>query len=418
MQLEPKMKDSLSERLRLLGVQLGSEDLKPTRARFPIQEVMEGRDWDTPLGPAFLTERIYPWNGQHGNRPLRLPGSYGLIEKWAESWDLHEVSPETIAFLDTETTGLAGGTGTFAFLIGIGRFEPDGFHLLQFFLRDLSEEPGMLAAIESFLTPCKVLVTFNGKSFDLPLVHTRYLNNGWEQPWHPEVHLDLLPLARRIWRDRLPSRTLGSLETQILEVEREDQEVPGWLVPQMYHDYLRTGDARPLEGVFYHNQIDILSMVGLMDHMAELLTDPWENDGLHRLEYSTLARLMEDLDDAEGAMVLYEKGLRRNLPQEVRGNAVRRYSFLLKRRGEFTRALELWEQEAHSGEIYAHIEIAKYYEHRAGDFRQALDWTETALASLDDSSYPSLARAQWEGELLHRQARLVRKLGRSDGLKS
>jgi len=145
---------------------------------------------------------------------------------------------EEIRTVDTETTGLAGGSGTYTFMVGIGRFEGDEFRLAQFFLRDPSEEAAQLAAIEKFLAPCQAVVSFNGKSFDLPLLNSRYLINGCPPPLAGAAHIDLLHLSRRLWRARLPSRTLGNLEAKILGLTRAQQDVPGWMIPDLFLDRL------------------------------------------------------------------------------------------------------------------------------------------------------------------------------------
>ncbi len=191
-----------------------------------------------------------------------------MLAEWAREPRLAELAPADFAFLDTETTGLSGGTGTYAFLVGVARFEDEGLHLAQFFMRDPSEEPGLLAALEEFLAPCQALVTFNGKAFDAPLLLTRYLCHGWQPPFQGLAHVDLLHLARRLWRDRLPSRTLTMLEAHILGAGRSEEDIPGWLIPEMYFTYLQTGDPTPLKSVFYHNAMDVISLVALMEHMS------------------------------------------------------------------------------------------------------------------------------------------------------
>jgi hypothetical protein len=154
------------------------------------------------------------------------------------------------------------------------RYEADGFRLIQQFMRDPAEEPAHLACLLTLLEGCESLVTFNGKAFDVPLLQSRYITNGEYFPFHSSIHLDLLPLARKLWKDRLPSRALGYLEEQILGVVRNQEDVPGWLIPSLYFDYLRSGDARPLKSVFYHNAIDVLSMAALLVHISTLLENP------------------------------------------------------------------------------------------------------------------------------------------------
>jgi tetratricopeptide (TPR) repeat protein len=192
-----------------------------------------------------------------------------------------------------------------------------------------------------------------------------------------------LPLARRLWRDRLPSRTLGEVERQILGLGRTQEEVPGYLVPQMYIDYLKTGDARPLAGVFYHNAMDVLSLAGLFTHTAALLDDPHGFGELPGLDLVALARLFEELEHYEDAVALYELGLGRDIPEEHFWKTVMRYALLYKRRGEWEKAVALWEKAAEHGDPFACIELAKYYEHRIGDYEKALSTTIIVMERIE-----------------------------------
>ncbi len=271
---------SLSERLKSLGVKVGAQDLPAPQPRqspphvHVLEQILSGHPLETHQGETFVVDEYYAADYQLGNSGIQLTAPLNRIAEWAGEHRISEFPPQSFAFIDTETTGLSGGTGTYAFLIGAGRFEGDAFHLAQFFIRDPSEEPAHLAALEEFLAPCDALVTFNGKAFDIPLLNTRYIAQGWRPPFKESAHVDLLHLARRLWRDRLPSRTLGNLEVQILGATRTDEDVPGWMIPSLYFDFLRSGEAQPLKSVFYHNAVDVVSMAALFNHMAGLLADP------------------------------------------------------------------------------------------------------------------------------------------------
>jgi hypothetical protein len=284
-------------------------------------------------------------------------------------------------------------------------------------MRDPGQEPALLWALTEFLEPCQALVTFNGKAFDVPLLNARYITNGETPCLASTAHLDLLPLARRLWRDRLPSRTLGYLEEHILGLTRSQEDVPGWVIPSLYFDYLRGGDARPLKSVFYHNAIDVLSLAALLSHVADLLNAPFGIDRqlqevvVHGLDLVAMGKLFEDLRRLETATRLYECGLAGDLPGEAYWEAVRRLSFLHKRRGDLSAAVDLWRQAAGDGQVYAHVELAKYYEHRAREYREAADWTQAAIALVEAPGTPRHARQRWLADLEHRLARLRRKLG-------
>ncbi|MCK4299807.1 MAG: ribonuclease H-like domain-containing protein, partial [Planctomycetes bacterium] len=317
----------------------------------------------------------------------------------------------SLAFLDTETTGLAGGTGTYAFLVGVGRYDGQEFHLAQFFMRDPIEEPALLAALTEFLRPCQALVTFNGKGFDVPLLNARYITNGEQSPLVSLAHLDLLPLARRLWRPRLPSRALGYLEEHILGLIRAQEDVPGWVIPSLYFGYLRSGDARAMKSVFYHNAMDVLSLAALLSHVAGLLDDPLSGAVVHGLDLVAMGKMFENLGRLEKAAQLYERGLSHDLPEDMHWKTVRWLSFVQKRRGNLSAAVTLWREAVRSGQIYAHVELAKFYEHTQRDYGEAAQWTHAALALVNAPDFPRHECRRWLADLEHRLARLHRKLG-------
>ncbi len=406
---------SLSDRLKSLGVKVGVEKSQSKqRAKYPIETVVEGESRITQFGETFVVETLYSLDHTHGSIKLELIGITDLVAAWAGDDRIAKCKPENFAFLDTETTGLAGGSGTYAFQIGVGRFEAEGFRLAQFFMRDPIEEPAMLSALEEFLASCETVVTFNGKSFDIPLLKTRYITNGSPFPLKDAAHLDLLHLARRLWRERLPSRTLGYLEEHILGQTRTEEDTPGWMIPEMYFEYLRSGDARPLKGIFYHNEMDVLSMVTLTNYINHLLADPLDGRVKHPLDLVAIGKLHEDLGNPYQAAQIYERGLEQDLPKEAHTRTLKRLSFLYKRQDELPEALSLWWQAAAEREIYAHEELAKYSEHKARDFEEAKKWAEAALAILKMPDTSRHERIQWEDDLKYRLDRLKRKIKKNN----
>jgi len=406
---------SLSDKLKSLGVKIGARDLPPPRPRkpYPIERVVSGCFQETPHGEVYVVERRYPLEHRHGCATLQITAPLRVIAEWAREPRLADAELDTFAFLDTETTGLAGGTGTYAFLVGVARYDGQEFHLAQFFMRDPIEEPALLAALTEFLQPCQALVTFNGKGFDVPLLNARYIANGEQSPLASLAHLDLLPLARRLWRPRLPSRALGYLEEHILGLIRAQEDVPGWVIPSLYFGYLRSGDARAMKSVFYHNAVDVLSLAALLSHVAGLLDDPLSGAVVHGLDLVAMGRLFENLGRLEAAVQLYECGLSHDLPEEMRWKTVRWLSFVQKRRGNLSSAVALWRQAARNGQIYAHVELAKFYEHKQRDYAEAARWTHAALALVNAPDFPRHECRRWLADLEHRLARLHRKLDRN-----
>ena len=259
--------------------------------------------------------------------------------------------------------------------------------------------------------PSRSVVASLGVIFDAPLLVTRYAMHQMPVPFKEYAHLDLLPLARRLWRDRLPSRALKYLEEHILAFTRTTEEVPGYEIPWLYFDYLRSGDAGPLAGVFYHNAMDVVAMAALLNHMGEMTANPYEGRAQHGLDFIALGKLYEDLDRLEEAARLYEHGLELGLEEADFGVAVKRLSILQKKRGDLEHAFRLWEQAAGQGHIYAHIELAKYHEHQMRDPKASLRWTKSARKLVERADLPAYMRKHWLEEIDHRLARLERKAG-------
>jgi uncharacterized protein YprB with RNaseH-like and TPR domain len=406
---------SLSDKLKSLGVKSAAE-IKPKAAgktRLPLEELLEGRWINTRRGEAFVLEQVYSTEYRHGVVPIHMTTPLDTLATWARDERISGLELSQFAFLDTETSGLSGGTGTYAFMVGVGRFVDEGFHLSIFFMQDPAEEPALLEALADFLAPCASLVTFNGKAFDAPLLRTRYALNSIPCPFDGFSHIDLLPLARRLWRDRLPSRALKYLEEHIMSAPRTSEEVPGYEIPWLYFDFLRTGDAAPLKGVLYHNAMDVVAMAGLLNLTARMLSDPHGTDLEHGLDVIALARLFEDLNRWEDAALLYERGLKTVLPEADFGRAIQRLSALQRRRGDLSTAVRLWEQAAAEGHIFAHVELAKYYEHSRRNPAAALEWTLTAVRHVESADLPPYIRKHWMEELEHRLSRLQAKIGKS-----
>jgi hypothetical protein len=408
----PSIQDKLSA-FNIPGIRRGPEISPPapkTKSGFPIEEILEGRWIETRRGDAFVVEQTFELDYRHGIASLRLAAALDTLAAWAADPRLATLRPADFAYLDTETTGLAGGTGTSAFLVGVGRYINDQFIFKQFFLNDLAEEPALLEALADFIAPCKALVTFNGKAFDAPLLVTRYTLNDIPVPFKNYSHVDLLPLARRLWRDRLPSRALKYLEEHVMAAPRTTADVPGFEIPELYFDFLSNGDARPLKAVFYHNAMDVVALAALFSLCAEMLANPHHTDLEHGQDVIALAKLFEDLNRWDDAAILYERGLQIGLPEADLTQAVKRLSILQRRRGDLETALKLWEQAAAKGHLYAHVELAKYYEHTRKDLTLALRWTLSALDHAKESGLPATLRKQWTDELKHRLKRLEGKV--------
>ena len=291
------MPESLRDRLKALGVktEISSTDPIKVERKFPIGEVLSGDEIHNSFGTIFQHKDYYPLGYLQGNTTLDQPIGLEIIARWARTLNLENLQSDSLLFLDTETTGLNGGTGTYVFLAGIGYQTSQGFTVKQFFLQDPAEEAAFLTSLSEAISDFKGIVTYNGKSFDIPILKTRFILNGLTPPFSPLGHIDLLHLARRLWKYRLAQRNLGILETEILEMARSSDEIPGWMIPEMYIDYIRSGDARPLKGVFYHNAMDIVSLAAVMVRISRMISDGDHSDEFEGSEIMAAGELHQTL---------------------------------------------------------------------------------------------------------------------------
>jgi len=291
--------------------------------------------------------------------------------------------PEQWLFLDTETTGLAGGSGTYAFLVGVAWWESGGLEIEQFFLREYSEERSLLFALRERIGEHPFLVTFNGKSFDWPLLETRYRMSRKLSVPTPRAHLDFLHPARNLWRLRLGSVRLSELERHVLGWDRGVDDVLSGLIPQIYFDYVHGGPPERLIPVFHHNQMDLRGLAALSSRILSLLSNA-EDLGLGGLELFGVSRICEKRGEHTRARNLYEKSIASLLPTETDRAARRSLARLAKREGDFDLACELWKDalgnSRHGYEAFEQLAI--YYEHTVRDPEQARQIVQQALDQL------------------------------------
>jgi len=380
-----------------------------------VEELLSGEVVETPFGKHFETEKLYPPHQRYGSYEIsdliELP--HDLLDSLSDG-AIPSAHPTTWAFLDTETTGLAGGSGTCAFLIGVGSIDGEGFRVRQFFMRDYCEEPSVLHSLAAYLARFDVLITYNGKSFDQPLLETRYtmcralLNTT--HPFASMEHLDLLYGARRLFKLRLESCRLVNLEYRILGLERE-ADVPGELIPYYYFEYLLSRQAFRLIPIFHHNVLDIVSLACLTGLIPAAFRDP-ENmkahpllDSKHRgADLLGLARWLQVSGRLEEALRLMRRAVDMGLPDQHLFRALFDAGNLEKKLGLEHAALATFTDLSLSPNSFrgrAYEELAKHYEHRERNFRMALECVRAAR-SLEDSE-----------PLAARQHRLETKCGKA-----
>ncbi|MEA2025547.1 MAG: ribonuclease H-like domain-containing protein [Chloroflexota bacterium] len=354
-------------------------------------------------------------------RPIVVVESRERIERDLEglAWLPEPVDPSRpLVLFDTETTGLGSGTGTLPFLVGVGTWEGDEFVTRQLLLPEQSDEAGYLDALEALIPPEACLVSYNGRSFDWPLLVTRYRLHGRRPPAYAE-HLDLLPLARAFWKHRLPDARLASVETGICGVRRE-HDLPGALVPARYLDYLRSGHGALLRDVLEHNRQDVVSMALLLRVLALDLA-PVARTGrpsaaVHPGDLGGLGRAYARKRRHPEALACFDAGMERLLEpweaQRYESIAIDR-ARTLTRMGLRDEAEGAWHAVALEGgrhAAWAWLHVAKHREHDAADFAAALQATERARVLAERSRLFGRRDRHVERDLARRVPRLRRRL--------
>ncbi len=366
----------------------------------------------------YLVHETFPLDTMQGAIELGavLEASGDHIAFSSSDDQLKEFDPRKALFIDTETTGLSGGTGTVAFLIGVGYFTNDGFRLDQCFLRDFDDEEPLLEYLAEIFRGKESVVSYNGKSFDLPLLRTRFIQNRIPFRLDSALHFDLLHAARRFWKRRLGACNLANVEREILGIERHG-DVPGYLIPQLWFDYLRSRDARPLEGVFYHHKMDILSLVAMTGWLARCLAVPDGEGFTHAQDRLSLVRVyfnQKRYDDvvAHGVRLICDER-----DADARKECLEMIALASKRIGNFVQLQEmlLMMVDEFPSDLNARWELAKHYEHRARNFAEAERICAEAVSQLETRVALGRATAVAESMLAsfeHRLARVRLKLQR------
>ena len=350
--------------------------LPPPTPHLPFNEV------ETQHGRHCETEKLYERHRRHGSIGIAdledLPAD--LLDTISNGL-IRGVPPAKWCFLDTETTGLAGGSGTYAFLIGVGRITPQGFRIRQFFMREFGEEASQLSALQEHLKQFEVLITYNGRTYDQPLLETRFRMVRQRPPFSGLEHLDLLHGARRLWNLRFDSCRLVDLENQILGVERQG-DLPGEMIPYFYFEYLRTHEIFRLMPIFHHNAVDILTLACLTAIVPRAFHSPEQAQFSHAAEMVGLARWWRQADQHETALVLFRQALDRELPDELLFRTMWDVAALEKKLGREHAALPMLTDLASARNPWraaAFIELAKYYEHRERNYAMALEMARNAF---------------------------------------
>jgi hypothetical protein len=361
--------------------------------------VLPGERRETPHGAIQLVEEHLEPHHCHGSVPIvgALDVAPAIVARLALAPELADVDLSRMVILDTETTGLSSGSGTLPFLIGIAWFEDQSLCVQQLFLRRPGEEVPILRHLSERLAWSSCLVTYNGKSFDWPLLRTRYVMNRVPMPVVP-AHLDLLHCARRIYRRRLQRVRLVQVEEAVLGMCRE-YDIDGSEIPTLYLDYLRTGDAAPMARVIEHNANDLVALAAILArmgrHFARVVR---EDDPRDHLGYALVAERAKDSERArafaaaavagggDDAITLEALMCAARTARRTRDSASEEEALLA--------ALGLCAAGGRRGpEI--HLSLAKLYEHRHKDFARAAEHARHAEAAEGpDASARRMARLE------------------------
>jgi len=316
----------------------------------------------------------------------------------------------TALFIDLETTGLSGGAGVVPFNVGLGYYRDDKFYVAQFFLGELAEEERMIQELAQFFKDMdfQSVVTYNGKSFDIPLLETRFILYR-----HPFVlselpHLDFLYAARRLWSHKYESCRLYHLALELVQVDRSE-DIPSAEIPWRYFQYLQTGNFELIEPILYHNKEDILSLLAVVIIGAHIFSEDPELCVGDSMDFYGAGKVMENIGDVERSVQFFQRALGGNLSDEVTLEAKKRLSSHFKRNDEWEKAVPLWEEITSSrvvtpAQLYSFRELAMYLEHKLKNYEEAKRVAEEGFVlSAGVSSY-------YERDFSYRLERLRRKI--------
>lgn len=335
------------------------------------------------------------------------------VKLFLKEYPSSEISLKKTLFLDTETTGLSGGVGTCAFLVGVAYLNQDGhFTLRQFFMNDFDEEHAMLTDISNFAKQFDLLVTYNGKSYDIPLLNSRFIFNGIPTPFSEINHLDILHSVRRLWNHRLPDCSLLSAEKYIVRKTREG-DIPGFMIPYIFFEYLKSKDKEPLKPVFYHNREDILTMVAIINEMVDVVENPiakrLDSQGILRV-----GRFYENRGRYDLAIPIYNNFLEASNDDRFKKEIRIQLAFAYKKQNNWNLAQSTWLEIIENDTFHPlpFIELAKHLEHREKDHGAARKLVGKALKEME-IVYALGRNAHWQEyreDLIYRFNRLQNKM--------
>lgn len=406
------MDKKTEEKFRALGLHFGSKHLnaniKQGNGAF---SVLNGTTGENSLGNYYYLDTKFDCNYKHGQIDFSdLISDSG--NKYFPGMDTAFRINECI-FIDTETTGLSQSAGTFAFMVGVGFIQEDYFLIRQYFLRNPGEEAAMLLNLSNLLEKYNTLVSYNGISFDIPILLNRYIIYRMPHNLRNKKHLDLLKYSRSIWRYQFEDRSLKSIESKVLSYKRTSEEVPGWMAPEIYRDFLRTGNYSQIQGVLYHNAMDVVSLAALITKVDNVFSSSAEYEDQFDTVNFALAKLYDKNNEKLIAVKIYEKAINQiNIPHEYKIKAIMALSQIYKRDRKYSQAISLWIKASEMDNIDAMIELAKYYEHREKNITLAIYYANLSQQTIVQKE-PNIKIQSIKSDIKHRLERLYKKLEKS-----
>ena len=391
-----KLRNLLDQRDVMTGAQLREdhERIEERRAAgdLEVDQCVPGEVVGEEGNAFYLVRHDFPLDTRQGGLELGavFESSPEHIALSACDAQLEAFDPATALFVDAETSGLAGGAGTIAFLMGVGYFTEGVFRLEQCFMRDFDDEEPMLHYLDGLFARGETVVSFNGKSFDMPLLRARFVSNRLPFRLDAANHYDLVHACRRIWKLRLKDCSLGNIERQVLGIRRHG-DVPSAQIPEIWFSYLRTRDARLLPRVFYHHQMDILSLVTLTARVAQCLSHPVGDALEYAEDRLSLVRLHYRQKRFAEAAAHADRLLELETDPDLRRYAFELLARACKRLEDWDRMADVWGLMLREfpSELLPRLELAKHHEHRSKNLAEAIRLCEEAMEMLDTPSVVS-----------------------------
>lgn len=341
------------DRLRA-GRRAGPEHPKRPPDEGALAEAVSGR----PVAPGVvLIEQRMAWKGWHGRQPLS-----GITRGLSSLPEAVDIDPARLLYLDTETTGLAGGTGTHVFLLGLARMHREVLVVRQYLLTRFSGEAALLTSARDWMAGIEAVVSYNGKTFDVPLLSARCRLAGVEDPFVERRHIDLLHPVRRAFGRSWQDCRLPTVERRLMGFERQD-DLPGAEAPQAWFDYIHRGDPRRLPGVCRHNLWDLASLAALLPALETVYRRPDRACA----DVLGIARTWLRRNDQQRAL-----GLLSEYSHALDSAGLLELARLLKHRGRWDDAKKIWSRLAGEGNVTAREHLAKYHEHVSRNYSMAL----------------------------------------------